>query len=724
MQHAPCPQPSALSHHTTNKETIENLLDKNCLIIYRAIIFRRTENTKNKGYKKGKKKVKKLLSLIVLSLFMMTGLAWAQANESFTNLAGDLGNHGQYLSRSWTGDDGVTWTAEGVRLDEALNGLAICFGQSKHNPRTLTSPIYSGGMGTLKFNYVRGFTGADGRKLEVYVNDQKIGNDIIVDTSSDNVETYNEIINIEGDVVLEIRSTGTAQVIIDDIEWTGYEASDPNQPSLTVNPTSLSGFGYEMGSPESQSQQFRVLSVNIDKNIVITAPDNYQLSLNSIFNNPQSVINARINDGSGTFYVRLEPGLPVGPYNGNITVAPENPVDGISTVNVSLSGEVTEVIPEVTLDKTSLSGFTYTENHGPSEDMSFTVKGKGIQTHIAVTLGSGNNSPFELRIEDEQNYESDLTLQNVETYTIDTKIYVRLKEGLSTGPHSDTIGFTCSDVSGSIPSIALSGVVYRDIGPDDYFVHFDDNTKIGYASGEVILSGKEWNMTEALTCTSKLIDGTNSARLSGRTGSKIEMNEPIDSGIGKISFEYRAWASDEQAEWVVQYKTTSSDWLEIGTFEATKDDNNVYLFEKTVDVSGEILIRVIVSSGASNALKRINIDNLHVTSCFDYAFGIDNIIANFGTIKLSQGNANTNTSSTEMPPLPNQNIAVGDYESLALELIGDGSWTIVIEPDSNIEFCAYNWQKQWQLVEKSGGQFEFTVSKQRSDNDLFIVLSG
>lgn len=213
MQYAPCSQPSALSHHTTNKETIENLLDKNCLIIYRAIIFRRTENTKNKGYKKGKKKVKKLLSLIVLSLFMMTGLAWAQGTESFTNLTTDTGDTSSYLIRSWTGDDGETWSAVGARIDQELTGAAICFGQTKHNPRTMTSPTYSGGMGTLTFNYVRGFTGTGVRKLEVYVNDQKIGDDITVDTSSDNVETYNKIINIEGDVVLEIRSTGAAQVI-------------------------------------------------------------------------------------------------------------------------------------------------------------------------------------------------------------------------------------------------------------------------------------------------------------------------------------------------------------------------------------------------------------------------------------------------------------------------------------------------------------------------------
>lgn len=552
--------------------------------------------------------MKKLLSLIVLGLFMMTGLAWAQGTLNFDEVDSSNKTLWNLPTGSNYGDgsvevDGITWEYGHSQASGSYSidnqGLLLRRASDGYLEATIPN-----GIGNFSFDYRKAYTGATNRNLELIVDGIQVtttGNFGGGSGAQTTVYNLSHDIDKEGSVTVRIKLVGTAtsnaHVVIDNIVWTGYEASDPNQPALDVLPTSLSGFGYEVGNPESQSQQFRVLSVNIDKNIVITAPDNYQLSLNSIFNNPQSVINARINDGSGTFYVRLEPGLPVGPYNGNITVAPENPVDGISTVNVSLSGEVTEVIPEVTLDKTSLSGFTYTENHGPSEDMSFTVKGKGIQTHIAVTLGSGNNSPFELRIEDEQNYESDLTLQNVETYTIDTKIYVRLKEGLSTGPHSDTIGFTCSDVSGSIPSIALSGVVYRDIGPDDYFVHFDDNTKIGYASGEVILSGKEWNMTEALTCTSKLIDGTNSARLSGRTGSKIEMNEPIDSGIGKISFEYRAWASDEQAEWVVQYKTTSSDWLEIGTFEATKDDNNVYLFEKTVDVSGEILIRVIVSRG-------------------------------------------------------------------------------------------------------------------------------
>ncbi len=443
--------------------------------------------------------MKKLLSLIVLSLFMMTGLAWAQGLETFANL-GISGT--SYQTGVFEGQDGSEWTFVKCRGDVDITGKAIMIGRNQNPISYFQSGTITGGIGQLEFKYMQAFgTNVD---LEVYVLQDGLDDQLVASVTSSgeqNVKKQSGIINveIEGDFQLKFinQISGAGQVCVDDIEWTGYEASDPNLPSLTVNPISLSGFGYEMGSPESQSQQFRVLSVNIDEKIVITAPDNYQLSLNSIFNNPQSVINARINDGSGTFYVRLEPGLPVGPYNGNITIAPETPVDGISTVNVSLSGEVTEVIPEVTLDKTSLSGFSYIENRGPSEDLSFTIKGKGIQDHIAITLDSGNSSPFELRIEDEQNYESDLTLQNVETHTIDTKIYVRLKEGLSTGPYSDTIEFTCSDVSGNISSITLSGLVREPIGPD-YFIDFENETKGAYASASVELSGLYWDMTEAL----------------------------------------------------------------------------------------------------------------------------------------------------------------------------------------------------------------------------------
>ncbi len=461
---------------------------------------------------------------------------------------------------------------------------------------------------------------------------------------------------------------------------------------------------------------------------MITAPVNYQLSLNNIFNNPQSVISARITDGSGTFYVRLEPGLDVGQYNGNITIEPESTVDGISAVNVSLNGEVTEVIPEVTLDKTSLSGFSYTQNHGPSEDLSFTIKGKGIQDHIAITLDSGNNSPFELRIEDEQNYESELTLQNVETYTIDTKIYVRLKEGLSTGQYSDTIGFTCSDVSSSIPSIVLSGAVYDAPPTGGYFIDFEEETKGAYASATVALNGLDWDMTEALIGGNESNDwkiGEKSARLRGHRTSSMTMLENKTDGLGTLSFLYRCYGTEIQVSWKVEYSVDDGEnWIQLGSHFTAPRTDEVQEFNEDVNVAGNVRVRIIRYDATEDkdANRRLCIDNIFMTDyiVYDYTENDPINIPAIGTITFTTGDANISTA--DMPDMPNPNITAGDYESLALGLIGNGPWAIEIV--STFTHCAYNWQGGWHDATLGSNGFEIGIAPiAKGSNNLFIVLS-
>jgi len=164
---------------------------------------------------------------------MGVGNAWGQGSESFTNLP--TGSSSSYLERSWTGDDNVTWSAEGARTDQTITGKAICWGNS--GTRTVISPTYSGGIGVLSFKYVRAFTGTSSRSLEVYVNNTKIGETITVSSTSDEVMTFTEIVNESGDIVLEIRSTGAAQVKVDDIAWTSYSGSPDPEP--TNHPTAF-----------------------------------------------------------------------------------------------------------------------------------------------------------------------------------------------------------------------------------------------------------------------------------------------------------------------------------------------------------------------------------------------------------------------------------------------------------------------------------------------------
>ncbi|MDD4374897.1 MAG: fibronectin type III domain-containing protein [Bacteroidales bacterium] len=174
-----------------------------------------------------------LLKTLAITLFLLMGVgnAWGQGSESFSNLP--TSNSSSYQSREWTGDDDVTWTANGARTDQTITGNAICWGNS--GTRNVISPTYSGGIGVLSFNYVRAFTGTNNRSLEVYVNSTKIGETITVSPTSDVVITFTEIINESGDIVLEIRSTGAAQVKVDDITWTSYSGSPDPEP--TNHPT-------------------------------------------------------------------------------------------------------------------------------------------------------------------------------------------------------------------------------------------------------------------------------------------------------------------------------------------------------------------------------------------------------------------------------------------------------------------------------------------------------
>ncbi len=168
-----------------------------------------------------------LRSMLFGSVFLIVASAFGQGTENFQNIP--TASSTSYQSRTWTGTDAVIWTAEGARTDQLLTLKAICFGTSGN--RWVTSPVYAGGMGTLSFNYVRGFTGTTARTIQVWVNGVQIGGNIAVSTSSDVPVSYSQAINIAGNVQLEIRSISGGQVVVDDINWTPFAAG----PTITFS---------------------------------------------------------------------------------------------------------------------------------------------------------------------------------------------------------------------------------------------------------------------------------------------------------------------------------------------------------------------------------------------------------------------------------------------------------------------------------------------------------
>lgn len=272
----------------------------------------------------------RMLFLFISSLFL-TASAFSQGTEDFEDLP--TNNSTAYQARTWTGTDGVVWTAEGARTDQTINGKAICWGNS--GPRNVISPTYSNGMGILNFSYVRGFTGTGARSLEVYVNNDLIST-ITVSPTSNEVIVYSEAIEVSGDVVLEIRSTGSAQVKVDDISWTSFGEGDP---TISATPLSLTGFIYPEGSGPSDEQSISVAGNNLEDDLIITPPANYEISLSSGAGFSINPIVIGPDEGVvelTDIFVRLAGGLTGGEYTGNIVLSS----DGASDVTVSVSGSV------------------------------------------------------------------------------------------------------------------------------------------------------------------------------------------------------------------------------------------------------------------------------------------------------------------------------------------------------------------------------------------------
>ena len=107
--------------------------------------------------------------------------------------------------------------------------------------------------------------------------------------------------------------------------------------------------------------------------------------------------------------------------------------------------------PQLVINPTSLSGFQYTYGAGPSAHQSFTISGSDLTSDVAFSAPQG----FELTL-DTNTFYLGLTIVPRNGTLNPTTIYVRMKAGLSVGPHSGNIGVLSGDLT---PTIALSGTV-------------------------------------------------------------------------------------------------------------------------------------------------------------------------------------------------------------------------------------------------------------------------
>ena len=94
------------------------------------------------------------------------------------------------------------------------------FGSS--GTRDLSATI-TGGIGTFSINLLTGYTTApaSARSIEIYVNDVLVGTYTL--NAMGVVENFAITdINVAGEFTLRIVATGSRQLVIDNIIWTGY----------------------------------------------------------------------------------------------------------------------------------------------------------------------------------------------------------------------------------------------------------------------------------------------------------------------------------------------------------------------------------------------------------------------------------------------------------------------------------------------------------------------
>ncbi len=152
----------------------------------------------------------------------------------------------------------------------------------------------------------------------------------------------------------------------------------------------------------------------------------------------------------------------------------------------------------------------------------------------------------------------------------------------------------------------------------DYSVNFegDGEVKTAYASGDVTLSGKVWNMTEVLigTLDADWKNGLRSARLRGYGTSVMTMLEDKQNGIGNVSFYYRRYGTDAQVDWKVEYSLNGgSTWTQIGNAFTAPASDDVQFFSEDVNVNGNVRIQIKRATEEGTANRRLNIDDLLIT---------------------------------------------------------------------------------------------------------------
>ena len=142
-------------------------------------------------------------------------------------------------------------------------------------------------------------------------------------------------------VKIKFSVAGTSNTVgagIDDITIAGTPAV--STPTISVNPSTLSGFTYVLGSGPSASQSFSLTGTALTNAVSVSVSSNYQISSTEAGTYGSTLsLTPTSGNVSATVYVQQIASLPIGTaYSGTVTCSS----NGATDATVSLSGTVTD----------------------------------------------------------------------------------------------------------------------------------------------------------------------------------------------------------------------------------------------------------------------------------------------------------------------------------------------------------------------------------------------
>lgn len=224
-----------------------------------------------------------------------------------------------------------------------------------------------------------------------------------------------------------------------------------SKPMVTITvPTPLAGLGYVAPNGPSVVGSFAVSGSALSQNINISAPVNYEISLNENSGYTSSISLSPINEGvnSTIIYVRLATGLVAGGYNDNITIT----ATGVDTQNIALAGSVSAQAMLYT-STTTLNGFGYNTNTNIPPIRSFYVWAKPITNAVTITAPAN----FELSRSYAEGYGSSIVVANSNAKVDSTLIFIRLKTGLAANHYNENVAVSSANATSK--QLSVSGTV-------------------------------------------------------------------------------------------------------------------------------------------------------------------------------------------------------------------------------------------------------------------------